>query len=295
MNGSFGLACVTAQRYQNYTETTRDSPTMTTREGARITGFLTSPLLETAGFRHAFFTRAGGVSTGPYASLSFSVAAGDSPENVEANLERAAAALGVAKNRLYFLSQVHGRAGLSVRGDEDRREVLKLEADALAGENPLSAVCVRIADCVPVLVGDRKRGAAVAIHAGWKGLVAGVLEEGLAVLERAGSTAKDLVCAIGPHITLPAFEVADEVAAQLRECSPDKDVVDRTYGPKPRVDLARITRAKLVAAGVPPESVDVVPGCTYREPERFFSFRRDGAKSGRHLAGIVPLATGTRA
>src|SRR5690349_16339335 len=105
MNGSFGLACVTAQRYQNGAWTTRDSPDMTTRENRENAGFRTSPLLEKAGFRHAFFTREGGVSTGPYASLSFSVAAGDLPSNVEKNLERAAAVLGVAAERLYFLSQ----------------------------------------------------------------------------------------------------------------------------------------------------------------------------------------------
>jgi YfiH family protein len=294
MNGSFGLACVTAQEYQNYTKTTRDSPTMTQRESAAIPRFLTSPLLEKAGFRHAFFTRVGGVSEGPYASLSFSAAAGDSQKNVDANLERAAAALGVDASRLYFASQVHGCAGVWVMGNEDRKDVLRVEADAVAGENPRAAVCVRIADCVPILVGDRERGAAVAIHAGWKGLVAGVVEQGIAVLRRAGSAPKDLVCAIGPHITLPAFEVSDDVAQALRAASSDKDVVELSYGPKPHVDLARITRAQLIAAGVPGEAVDLVPGCTLREPDRFFSFRRDGAKSGRHLAAIVPLATSIR-
>jgi YfiH family protein len=288
MNGSFGLACVTAQEYQNGAETTRDSPTMTQREDRAIPRFLTSPLLEKAGFRHAFFTRVGGVSEGPYASLSFSAAAGDSPKNVEANLALAAAALGIDANRLYFASQVHGCAGLSVTGNEDRNDVLRLEADAIAGQNPRAAVCVRVADCVPILVGDRARGAAVAIHAGWKGLVAGVVEQGLAVLQQAGSSPRDLVCAIGPHITLPAFEVSDDVARALRACSSDKDVVETSYGPKPHVDLARITRAKLTTAGVRDDSVEFVPGCTFREAERFFSFRRDGARSGRHLAAIVP-------
>jgi copper oxidase (laccase) domain-containing protein len=83
--------------------------------------------------------------------------------------------------------------------------------------------------------------------------------------------------------------VSDDVARALRDCSSDRDVVAHSYGPKPHVDLARITRAKLTAAGVPAESVDLVPGCTFREPTRFFSFRRDGERSGRHLAAIVPL------
>ena len=264
---------------------------MTQREDRAIPRFLTSPLLEKAGFKHAFFTRAGGVSEGPYASLSFSAAAGDSTENVQANLERAAAALGVDASRLYFASQVHGCAAISVLGDEDRNDVLHREADAVAGGNPRAAVGVRVADCVPILVGDREQGTAVAIHAGWKGLVAGVVERGIAALEQTGSSPRDLVCAIGPHITLPAFEVSDDVARALRDCSNDRDVVSLSYGPKPHVDLARIARSKLTGAGVPEGSVDLVPGCTFREPERFFSFRRDGAKSGRHLAAVVPRGT----
>jgi hypothetical protein len=77
------------------------------------------------------------------------------------------------------------------------------------------------------------------------------------------------------------------VAEQLVECSPDKDVVERCYGQKPHVDLCKIVAAKLSAAGVSPDCIERVPGCTVRDEELFFSYRRDGPRSGRHLAAIV--------
>src|SRR5687767_230561 len=85
-------------------------------EGAVPAEFLKSALLAEAGFRHAFFTRRGGVSAGAYESLNFSITVGDAPERVAANLELAAAALGVEKERVRFVSQVHGAVALTLDG-----------------------------------------------------------------------------------------------------------------------------------------------------------------------------------
>src|SRR2546430_2346729 len=93
-------------------------------EATKFAEFRTSRLLTEAGFRHAFFTRRGGVSEGPYATLSFSVAAGDTEANVAENLARAAEALGVGAERVYYLSQVHGAVAVVIDGTEDRRDVL---------------------------------------------------------------------------------------------------------------------------------------------------------------------------
>jgi copper oxidase (laccase) domain-containing protein len=97
----------------------------------------------------------------------------------------------------------------------------------------------------------------------------------------------DLVAAIGPHISLQAFEVSEEVAREIAAASPDPDVVDTTFGPRPHVDLRRVIRAQLRVAGVPEANIDDVFGCTVGDPTQFFSFRRDGPKSGRHLSAIV--------
>jgi YfiH family protein len=249
---------------------------------------LKSELLSRAGFRHAFFLRGGGVSTGPYESLNFSVAVGDSAENVRANLERAAAVLGVTPSRIYFLSQVHGAVTLTVDGNEPRERVLEREGDAVLSSVADLACGVRSADCVPVLVGDRRSGAAVAIHAGWRGVVRGAVESGVGELLRLSGAGAELVAAIGPHIREEAFEVSPDVAAELAAVSPVPAVVTPPDGGKPHVSLARIVGAKLVALGVAERDIDDVGGCTVLEPARCFSFRRDGKVGGRHLSAIVP-------
>jgi YfiH family protein len=248
--------------------------------------FLESALLRGAGFRHAFFTRNGGVSPGAYASLSFSVAAGDSAENVRQNLERAASALGVSAPRIHFLSQVHGNKTHTLTGGEEQTQVIALEGDALVSKAPGVACGVRSADCVPVLLADRRSGAVAAAHAGWRGAAAGVVSSAILGL-RALAPDADLVAAIGPHISQPAFEVSSDVAEAILAASRDQEIVDRS-GAKPHIDLRRMLRAELRSQGLADSAIDDVWGCTVLEPARFFSFRRDGKASGRHLSAIVP-------
>ena len=250
---------------------------------------LTSALLAEAGFRHAFFTRRGGVSEGPYATLNFSRAVGDDAERVARNVALAADALGVAAGRVYYLSQVHGNVTHVLDGTETPESVIALEGDALVSRTAGVACGVRSADCVPILVADRTSGTVAAIHAGWRGVVRGVVESGVAALRATAGGAGDLVAAIGPHIRVGAFEVSDDVAEELAAASPVAGVVERG-GAKPHVSLVRIVRAKLEAAGLQASAVDDVGGCSVTEPERFFSFRRDGKVGGRHLSAIVPRA-----
>ena len=253
---------------------------------------LKSPLLIAAGFRHAFFTRRGGVSRGPFATLSFSVGAGDDADAVAKNLERAARALGVDPGHVYFLSQVHGRVARTLDGTADWTDITQREGDALVSVDPRVACGVRSADCVPVLVADRASGAVAAAHAGWRGVVAGVVESAVSELRALAGGRGNLVAAIGPHISLEAFEVSEEVASELAGASPDPAVVERQHWPKPHVDLRRLVRAKLAALGLPDRQVDDVAGCTVGSAELFFSFRRDGPRSGRHLSAIVPRLHG---
>jgi YfiH family protein len=249
--------------------------------------FIESGVLRAAGFRHAFFTRRGGVSTGPYESLNFSRAVGDDAASVQANVALAASALGVAPNRVYYLSQVHGAVTHVLAGDETPEAMLEREGDALASRDATLACGVRSADCVPVLVGDRASGAVVAIHAGWRGVVCGAIESGVRALSELAGGGGALVAAIGPHIRVGAFEVSDDVAAELEAVSPVPGVVERA-GAKPHVSLARIVTAKLRALGLDAAAIDDVGGCTVTEPDRFFSFRRNGKLGGRHLSAIVP-------
>lgn len=249
-----------------------------------------SPLLVRAGFRHAFFTRLGGASEGPFHSLSFSTAVGDAPDHVEENLRRAGQLLGVAAERILYQSQVHGRHARFFQEAIERDQVISLEGDAIGGSEPHTAYAVRSADCVPVLLADRRSGAVMAIHAGWRGVVCGAVEEGVACLLAHVPAGAELLAAIGPHISRAAFEVSEDVAAELAAACPVPGAVTRDAGAKPHVDLRFIVTQKLLALGLNEASVDQVGGCTWSEPERYFSFRRDGKVSGRHLSAIVPRA-----
>jgi len=248
---------------------------------------LQSARLLAAGFHHAFFTRHGGVSAGPYASLNCSRSVGDAPAHVERNLRRAAATLQVPPARLYVVAQVHGADVVEITAADAREVVARRPGDALIARAGGLACGVRIADCVPVLLADRAAGAVAAGHAGWRGVVADVVGAAVAALRAGAPGEPDLVAAVGPHISAAACEVGEEVAAALSAVAPEVPAVLRSPGKRPRVDLRALVRAELVRAGVPATAIDDVAGCTFSEPDRFFSFRRDGAQSGRHLAAIV--------
>jgi YfiH family protein len=263
-----------------------------------MTVALRSPLLERSGVAHGFNLRMGGVSEGPYTSLNLGRSVGDEPERVAENLRRFARAVGYQPDALFETSQVHGADVRAVVPGEDPVAVRRSDADALVAPPGGIAIGVRIADCVPVLIVDDASGAVAAIHAGWRGTERGVVEAGVAALAAIGKNASPaLRAALFPHIGVCCFEVGEDVAAQLAALHPDPaSVVDRSRS-KPHVDLARIVTAKLLACGVSADAIERVPGCTRCEPERFFSFRRDGQPSGRHIAAIVSrlaIGEGTR-
>jgi YfiH family protein len=183
---------------------------------------------------------------------------------------------------LYQARQVHG--ALVARAVGDIEAVRQLDSDAVVASQP-AAAGVRVADCVPVLVGALETGSVAAIHAGWRGVVQGVIPAALEELGRDGRTR--FVAAIGPCIGPCCFEVGDDVAAQIESASEGAAVVARRLGAKCYVDLRRAVRAQLVRGGLADEDVDDVAGCTRCDASRFFSFRRDGADAGRHLGVIA--------
>ncbi len=248
---------------------------------------LLSPRLTEAGFRHAFFTRQGGVSSDAYTSLNFSYAVGDDSKNVDENLRRAGEFVGLPANRVFFAAQVHGDGVLELTGDEAQLDVVLREGDALISAEPTLACGVRTADCVPILIADTRTGRVAAVHAGWRGLVGHVIR---AAGERLGGNPEHWVAAIGPHISVEAFEISDDVAERLEGASDASDAIVRAPGRKPHANLRTIARAQLERLGVPAEQIDQVLGCTLGQPELFFSYRRDGKASGRHLSVIVPQA-----
>jgi polyphenol oxidase len=248
-------------------------------------GIIDSRLLSASGFRHAFFTRTGGVSEEPFDSLNFSSSVGDLEARVAQNLALAARFLRVEPEKIFFLNQVHGVACHEVSGDDDRK-IRALQGDAVVSSDPEVACAVRIADCAPILMADRRSGAVIAVHSGWRGTLQNIAAVAADRLRFQVQGEVDLIAAVGPHIGPCCFEVGDDVARLLLEASPDKDIVRPGRGERPHVDLRRMIQAQLLQAGV--REIDHVEGCTYCEPHRFFSFRRGGKRSGRHLAAICP-------
>jgi YfiH family protein len=256
--------------------------------------YLESALLARAGFSHAFFTRRGGVSEGPFATLNLSSEVGDRSEHVRENLGRAARALGLDSDRVYVPAQVHGREVLVVTGTELSSALARTPADALVS-NPLGrrapfGVAVRTADCVPILLADRESGRVAAVHAGWRGVVAEIVPHTIEQMAALGSRPASLLAVLGPHIGPAAFEVGEEVAAEFGRAGVEGSVL-RRHAQKPNVDLGRILRAQLARAGLPESQVEQLPGCTYRDSAEFFSYRRDGKHSGRMLSVILPRSS----
>jgi polyphenol oxidase len=245
-----------------------------------VTDVLRSLQLQNLGVAHGFSLRSGGASS----------SRGDDAAGERASRARLARSLGYREAALYEVSQVHGRAIQVVKPGAAVATVRQTHADGLVAVGPGLPIGVRTADCVPILLADSRTGAVAALHAGWRGVVAGVVEAGIAAVHAAGQAQGGapavIVAAVFPHIRRCCFEVGSEVADALAAAIADDSVVDRSRH-KPHVDLARAVVAQLVRAGVDRACIDDVPGCTRCDSARFFSYRRDGAASGRHLTAIV--------
>jgi YfiH family protein len=247
-----------------------------------------------APFRHGFTTRRGGTSAAatPFAGLNLGAKWGDDAANVAENRRRFLA--GTGSDAIHFASQVHGRAVATVEKGAAVGWTVALAADALVTGAPDTCVGVYVADCVPIVVADVGTGACAAVHAGWRGTVAGVLGAALQALARThGTKLSDLRVAIGPSIGPCCFEVGPEVVAAVEVAFPDARGAGAIMARAPRdhVDLWRLNRAQALAFGVPERFVDVAAECTSCDHARFFSYRRDHGQTGQMAAFVVRGST----
>jgi copper oxidase (laccase) domain-containing protein len=213
-------------------------------------------------------------------------------------------AIGLAGARLHMPRQVHGASVLERPSPADGMgETDPPEADALFTERPGHAVAVASADCLPILLAGS--GVCAAVHAGWKGLLAGVIGEAAGALRgrvieasagprhevppTASRTDGRIEAAIGPSIGACCFEVGWDVADRFASrFGRDGVVLDDGAGARPRIDLIRAARLALEEAGIPPGRVRAAALCTRCGGERFESYRRSGSGAGRMLAVIGP-------
>jgi polyphenol oxidase len=251
---------------------------------------ITSQLLSQAsGIRHGFFTRQGGVSSGPYASLNCGLGSEDHRELVLQNRRLTALHLGAAPDQIVTLHQTHSATALVL----DQRPVdgPLPKADAIVTATPGLVVAALSADCTPVLFADPQHKIVAAAHAGWRGAVCGILEATIDAMERLGARRPSIRAAIGPCIHQANYEVGPEFEAQLVNASPGNAHFFTTAAASGRrhFDLPGFVANRLAIAGI--ADIDLSRHCTYEDPQRFFSYRRgthQGERDyGRQISAIV--------
>jgi hypothetical protein len=231
--------------------------------------------------RAVFTTRRGGVSAPPFDELNLASDRDDADAAVRANRRRVCEAVGLDPEGVSLGRQVHGARVRTLEAPSSPGRFTGAlrgwpEGDGLATRAPGLGLVVLGADCLPVLLWRRDEPAVAAAHAGWRGLVAGVLGEAARSLGRPERVGAVIGPGVGPCCYPVSAEVRDRFAAAFGEA---------VLRP-PAVDLAAAARVALVAEGVPEAAIATVEACTSCEADRFFSYRRDGEDSGRQ-AGLV--------
>jgi polyphenol oxidase len=232
------------------------------------------------GVRFAFTDRFGGVSQPPYAELNLGSASGDDPVAVAENFRRVATAFEVGPDALVRVSQVHGREVHVVRPGDELPTRPVPHADAIVTTRDDVALCVRAADCLPVLLADPVKGVAGAVHSGRRGMFEGAVPAAVEAMRELG--AESIVAVLGPYACGRCYEVParmrEEVAARV-----PASYAQTSWG-TPSLDVGAGVTAQLVEAGC--RVVDAST-CTIESTD-LFSYRREGQVSGR-LGAVVRL------
>ena len=216
-----------------------------------------------------------GVSEGDFATWNFSPSTGDSSDIIEQNFRILAAHLGVERDAIHSVHQVHSARIVTL--EDTTAHVTTEKADGLLSWATGHVVGIKTADCVPVLIADPDSRAVAAVHAGWRGVVGGIAKQAVSMLLERFPNAHPRV-AVGPHICANCFQVGPEVAEEFPEHHND----DPSAPGKFLVDMAGALQTQLVACGVLPEHIHITGHCTLCDPsQRFFSHRGHHGKTGR--------------
>lgn len=239
--------------------------------------------------RAGFTTRNGGVSRAPFNSLNLGFNTEDSRHNVEGNRSTLTRAFDLQPHQLLTINQVHGTDVLVIEEpNPDLSHFLSVDSDAIVTNQSGTLVGVLVADCVPVLLYDRERQVAAAVHAGWRGAAAGIIGKTIAAMQvNFGTDPGKLLAAVGPGIGAHKYEVDRPVRDAFRKGTGLwESIATETGLGKWQLDLSRSCRLQLEGAGLPAARIEVVQECTCCHRELFFSYRRDNGQTGRQLGFI---------
>jgi polyphenol oxidase len=247
--------------------------------------------LEQLGFRNAFSTRRGGVSPLPAGALSLGNFRTDERANVIENRRRFLAALDAADWTLVTAKQIHSPDVRAVQDADDARAE-PVECDALTASLPRTLLAVQTADCMPILLADARTRAFAAVHAGWRGTLAGIVARTVKRMQQAyGSRPADLHVALGPAISAAVFEVGPEVLDSFRRAFADAGdfISDVQPNGKGRLNLNLANARQLLACGIGEDRIHDSGLCTWLRNDLFFSYRREGGaeKPVGRLMGVI--------
>ena len=270
--------------------------------------YYTSSLLSGHGITHGFFTRHGGVSSGAFDSLNVSTARKDkdgnidSPKNVYENYRLALSVLGTIPEKSVGSKQIHESTVLAVKNEDAERGInpSKDEMDGCDGlfldknADNIEALCIKTADCVPILLSSKDGKEVSAVHAGWRGTAADIVTK---AAEKFSCDKKDILCAIGPCIGVCCYEVGEEVYEAVKRLfafkgmenladSMFRNVCTCSAETKKKANLSQINKQLLISLGIPEKNIDVSGICTCCNEDEFFSHRASGGFSGTFVSAI---------
>jgi YfiH family protein len=216
-------------------------------------------------------------------TLSFS--SSPDKEEIRNNRRLLASAMGISSHRLFFPSQVHKTKIVEVSADTALEELMK--TDALITNKRGVCIAVMSADCVPIILFDQKNKAVAAVHSGWRGTVAKILDKTLQQMHTSfGTQGEDLIAGIGPSICQDSYEVGEDVIRQVEKSfGSGSELLLAQPENKAKLDLWKANKIQLMNFGVKESSIEIADLCTVKNNDHFFSARR--GDSGRFAAGIM--------
>ncbi len=236
-------------------------------------------------FRHGFFTRKGGVSSGVFHGLNCGPGSSDQKDAVQSNRRLVADAMNLPESHLATVHQTHSADVLVVDGPV---AAPRPKCDAMVSAQSGVALGILTADCQPVLFADSKAGVVGAAHAGWKGALGGVLEATLDAMERLGADRSQINAVIGPSISQRAYEVGPEFLDQFIDADPEYSrFFANGAGDRMMFDLPSFGLYRLRQAGV--RQAIWTGHCTYSDPDRFYSYRRTTHAKERDYGRLISV------